>query len=149
MNKEAVKRLVNEAVKCKSYAAMWAKREEAIKTKLAEIGVRFKDEWEPTEGGGSSWTAQGSTHFARVTYPIDKLKDAIDASTKGFIPIRQAAGGAFKQLFEAANFFKPVADFRKIARELLPKATAEKLIKLCQSDNKPKVSFEVGEKDRE
>ena len=85
-----------------------------------------------------------------MTYPADKLKDSINAASKDFIKIRQAAGEKFKHLFEAANYFQPVAGFRAKAVELLGALAGKKLIKLCESDNEPKISFESGQiADRE
>lgn len=143
-DKRAIKRLVDAALREKLAIAGHEKKFKAIKAKLAVLGVQYKDEWEPTTGGGNSWLAQGTDLIARVTYPADKLKDAIDASSKAFIAIRTAAGDAFKHLFEAANFFKPVAKFREKAVEILGSEKGGKLIKLCESDNEPKVSFEAG-----
>ena len=143
-DKRAIRRLVDAALREKLAVAEHEKKFKAIKAKLAALGVGWRDEWEPTPGGGSSWIAQGTGFIARITYPADKLKEAIDASSKAFIPIRKMAGDAFKHLFEAANFYKPVAKFREKAVEILGREKGGKLIKLCESDNEPKVSFEAG-----
>ena len=42
--------------------------------------------------------------------------------------------------------YKPVENFRTEAAALLPKAEANKLIKLCQTDSAPRVSFETTER---
>jgi hypothetical protein len=149
-DKRAIRRLIDAALREKFAEVRHKKNKEKIFERLAVLGVSFKDEWEPTDGGGSSWLAQGTDIYARVTYPAARLKDAIDAGAKAFIPIRKAAGDVFKHLFEAANFYKPVAKFREKAVELLGKEKSAKLIGLCEVDNEPKVSFEAGKvEDRE
>jgi hypothetical protein len=42
--------------------------------------------------------------------------------------------------------FKPVENFRDEAKALLAKAEANKLIKLCQTESAPRVSFETTER---
>jgi hypothetical protein len=150
-NKAAVRRLVNKGVALKIEIATKEKALKAVNRKLGELGVRFSDEWQPTDGGGNSWIARGTGYKARVTYPIRKLRDAINAAAKDFVKIRQAAGDAFKHLFEAANYYKPVDGFRKKAVEILGASKGEKLIKLCESDNEPKVHYEIsdGQEERE
>lgn len=144
----AIRRLVDKGVALKIEIADRAKKLKAINAKLAEIGIACVEELEPTEGGGNSWVARGTGYLARVTYPVAKLRDAIDASSDGFIPIRRLAGDAFRHLFEAANFFKPVDGFRVKALELKGQKDGKRLIKLCESKPQVTVNYEIG-KDAE
>jgi hypothetical protein len=57
------------------------------------------------------------------------------------------AGAVFSRLFIPTISFKPVENFRDEAKALLAKAEANKLIKLCQTDSAPRVSFETAERN--
>ena len=43
--------------------------------------------------------------------------------------------------------YRPIEKFREEAGTLLPKADANRLIKLCQSASAPRVSFETTERE--
>ena len=60
--------------------------------------------------------------------------------------IKQLAGAVFSRLFIPTISFKPVEKFRDEAKALLAKAEANKLIKLCQTESAPRVSFETTER---
>ncbi len=55
--------------------------------------------------------------------------------------IRQLAGTVFSRLFIPTISLKPVENFREEAMALLAKTEANKLIKLCQTESAPRVSF--------
>lgn len=148
-HRAAIKRLVDKGVSLKIEIADREKKLKAVNAKLAEMGMARPAELEPTPGGGNAWVARGTGYVARVVYPIRKLRDAIDAGSKGFIEVRKAAGDAFRHLFMAANFYKPVDGFRLRAIELLGIAKGNRLIRLTESDNHVKVSYEIGDEVEE
>jgi hypothetical protein len=101
----------------------------------------------PTDGGGLRWTAEGNDGcIARVNFPAPSLKSKIDGEGKLIEKIKQLAGAVFSRLFIPTITFKPVENFRDAARALLAKTEANKLIKLCQSESAPRVSFETAER---
>jgi hypothetical protein len=58
----------------------------------------------------------------------------------------ELAGTVFCRLFIPTSTFKLVENFRDEARALLAKGEANKLIKLCQTESAPRVSFETTER---
>ena len=60
--------------------------------------------------------------------------------------MKQLAVSAFSKLFVPAITFKPIEDFREETRALLAKGDANKLLKLCQTESAPRVSFETTER---
>ena len=102
----------------------------------------------PTDGGSLRWTAEGNGGcIARVNFPAPSLKSKIEGEGKAIEKIKQLAGAVFCRLFIPTIRFKPVEDFRDEAKTLLAKAEANKLIKLCQTDSAPRVSFETTERN--
>ncbi len=66
--------------------------------------------------------------------------------SKAIEKIKQLAGAVFSRLFVPTISFKPVENFREEAKTLLAKSEATKLIKLCQTESAPRVSFETAER---
>lgn len=111
---------------------------------LHEAGTR-PEEHVATDGGGWTWTAEGSDGcIARVTAPAPSLKSKIDGEGKAIEKIRSAAGRFFDKLFKATLAYKPVDNFRTEAEALLDRQ-AGKLIRLCETESSPKVAFETKE----
>ncbi len=81
-----------------------------------------------------------------VNFPAPSLKSKIEGEGKAIEKIKQLVGAVFSRLFIPAISFKPVEKFRDEARALLPKTDATKLIKLCQTESAPRVSFETAER---
>ena len=79
-------------------------------------------------------------------FPAPPLKSKIDGEGKPIEKVKQLAGAVFSRLFTPTISFKPVENFRDEARALLAKAEANKLIKLCQTESAPRVSFETTER---
>ena len=75
-----------------------------------------------------------------------KMKSKIEGEGKAIEKMKQLAGSAFSKLFVPAITFKPIEDFREEARAMLAKGDANKLIKLCQTESAPRVSFETTER---
>jgi hypothetical protein len=147
MTDRNLKNLVTEAVTLDREINEKAERLKAIKTKLVETARVHDHELLPTEGGGSRWTVEGHDGcIARVNFPAPSLKAKIDGEGKAIEKIKKLAGVLFSKLFVPTISFKPVANFRDEVSAMLAKADATKLIKLCQSDTTPRVSFETADR---
>lgn len=142
-----IQNLVTEAVSLDREISDQTERLKEIKAQLVEAAREREDELIPTEGGGLRWTAEGNDGcIARVNFPAPSLKSKIEAEGKPIEKIKQLAGALFSRLFIPTISFKPVENFRDEARALLAKAEATRLIKLCQSESAPRVSFETAER---
>jgi hypothetical protein len=62
-------------------------------------------------------------------------------------PLSASRWWRFTHLFVSTTSYRPVEKFREEAGASLPKADANKLIKLCQSASAPRVSFETTERE--
>lgn len=146
MTKTEIETLVSSAIK-KDRAIERLKDDlKTIKETLVAEASHHEDEFTKTEGGGSSWIAKGKgEEIARVTFPAKSLKKAFDPAVKTFDKIKTAAGKAFAKLFKSKTVYVPVENFREEAKTEL-NGGASRLIKLCESDSNPSVSFEVVEK---
>ncbi len=123
-----------------------AKLKEIKSTLVAEANSRPEEHTE-TEGGGSSWTAEGSDGcICRVSFPAETLKDKIAGEGKGIEKIKEAAGKFFTRLFLPSVNYTLAPNFRDEAKLLLG-AASNKLIKLCQKESSPRVSFETADKN--
>lgn len=139
--------LVTEAVSLDREISDQTERLQTLKAQLVEAAREREDELIATEGGGLRWTAEGNDGcIARVNFPAPSLKSKIDGEGKPIEKVKQLAGAVFSRLFIPTISFKPVENFRDEAKALLAKAEANKLIKLCQSESAPRVSFETAER---
>ncbi len=139
--------LVTEAVSLDREISQHTERLKEIKAQLVEAAREREDELVPTDGGGLRWTAGGNDGcIARVNFPAPSLKSKIEGEGKAIEKIKQLAGAVFSRLFVPTISFKPVENFREEARTLLAKSEATKLIKLCQTESAPRVSFETAER---
>jgi hypothetical protein len=137
--------LIGEAVDLDRQIAEQTERLKEIKALLVSEAETRTEEHTLTENDGASWTATGSNGcVARVTFPAPSLKATISGEGKAIEKIRQAAGKAFDRLFRQAPAYKPVENFRQEAAALLGTG-AGKLIRLCQTESAPRVSFETKE----
>ena len=118
-----------------------------LEAQLVEAAREREDELVPTDGGGLRWTAEGNDGcIARVNFPAPSLKSKIEGDGKPIAKIEELSGAVFSRLFIPTITFKPVENFRDEARALLAKTEANKLIKLCQNESAPRVSFETTER---
>lgn len=139
--------LVTEAVSLDREIADQTERLKELKAQLVEAAREREDELMPTEGGGLRWSAEGNDGcIARVNFPAPTLKSKIEGEGKAIEKIKQLAGAVFNRLFIPTISFKPVENFRDEAKTLLAKTDATKLIKLCQTESAPRVSFETAER---
>jgi hypothetical protein len=79
-----------------------------------------------------------------VNIPGPALKSKIDSAGKPFEKIKTAAGKFFQTLFMASVVYAPVDGFRAEAATLLGREAA-RLIKLCETESRPRVCFETKE----
>jgi hypothetical protein len=139
--------IVTEAVRLDREISEQTERLKALKAQLVEAAGEHENELAPTDGGGLRWTAEGKDGcIARVNFPAPSLKSKIEGEGKGIEKIKQLAGTVFSRLFIPTISFKPVENFREEANALLAKTEATKLIKLCQTESAPRVSFETAER---
>jgi hypothetical protein len=97
-----------------------------------------------TDGGGTSWTAKANNgELARVTFPADKLRDRIDPATPVGAKVLGLVGRTWQRFFRREIVFKPLDDFRDRVETAYPPKAAARLIKACETDSKPSVSFET------
>lgn len=143
MTNEKIKILVTEAVLLDRQIAHLQEQLDTKKAQLATEAETRADEAKATEGGGLSLTFEGVDGcVARVTTAGPTLKSAVKPTDKKIDKIKTAAKGLFARLFEAEVVYKPVANFRDQAKELLGK-DAGALVKLIESKGKTTVSFET------
>lgn len=144
MKDTTLRALVAEAVSLDRQKSEIENRLKEIKADLLCEADTRRDEHTPTDGGGSSWTAEGNDGcIARVTFPGAKLKSSIPGVGAAIQKIQQAAGRAFGLLFSQIPAWKPCEDFRHRAAELLGPREAKKLIKLCETASSPTISYET------
>ena len=142
-----LKCLVTEAVSLDREISDQSERLKTLKAQLVEAAREREDELTPTDGGGLRWTVEGNDGcIARVNFPAPSLKSKIEGEGKAIEKIKQLAGAVFSSLFVPTICFKPVENFRDEAKAVMAKADANKLIKLCQSESAPRVSFETAER---
>lgn len=146
MKDTQLKDLVFEAISLEQNISQCTNRLKEIKTLLVNEARSREDEHVATEGGGSSWTTQSTNGCARVTFPGAKLKATIKGEGKCIEKIKEVAGKLFARLFIPSVTYKPVPNFRDEAAALMGR-TAGKLIKLCEGDASPTVSFETTERE--
>jgi predicted flap endonuclease-1-like 5' DNA nuclease len=136
--------LVNDCVTLDREIRVEEARLKELKAELIAEAVRRAPEHVATEGGGASWTAEGECGcVARVTFGAPTLKDKISGVGKTIEKVMQAAGNHFPRLFQQVPAWKPVADFRWAANDLLGARDAKRLVKLVTSETAPRVSFET------
>lgn len=146
MTDQKLRLLIGEAVRLDRAIARLQDKLKAIKGQIATEAETRGDEAEPTEGGGTSITLEGTGGcIARVTETGRALKALIKPEDKAFPKIKEAAGGSFSRLFTPEVVHKPVDKFREQARELLGEVPGNKLIRLCENPGKTTVSFETKE----
>ena len=142
-----LKNLVTEAESLDREISEQTDRLKEIKALLVEAARERAHEHTPTDGGGQRWTAEGSDGcIARVNFPAPTMKSKIEAEGKAIEKIKQLAGTAFTRLFVPTISYKPVENFREETKALVAKTNAGKLIKLCQTESAPRVSFETAER---
>lgn len=145
MTESKLKSLVTEAVSLDREIAEKQDRLKELKSLIVAEAQQREEEHTPGDGGGSCWIAKANDgSAARVSFPVPSLKSKIDGEGKTIEKIRAASGKAFNVLFTPTISYKPVDDFRARAEAELDRGAA-KLIRLCQTESSPRVSFETKE----
>lgn len=140
--------IVAAAVSLDREISAQTERLKLLKAQLVAAACKPQAELTPTKGGGQRWTAESQDGcIVRVHFPAPALKAKIADEGKAIEQIKQHAGAIFDQLFVPTIFYRPVENFRDVAKALLAKSAAVKLIKLCQSESAPRVSFETTERN--
>ena len=57
--------------------------------------------------------------------------------------LHEIAGDKFRRLFSTVKVYQLAENFRAEAKANLPEAKAEALVKLCENQSAPRVSFEA------
>ena len=145
MNDIKLKQLVAEAVSLDREIALQQDRLKDLKARLViEARSRLEEAGE-TGGGGKAITFPGlNGDIARVNIPAPALKSKIDSEGKPFEKIKAVAGDYFESLFIPSVAYIPIEGFRDEAAGLLGPA-APRLIKLCETESRPRVCFETKE----
>ena len=150
MKPKELKNLVDKAFALHREIA--AKSEELRKCKTllvleAQINPQYLEE---TENGGSRWIARGNTGaLARINFPAPGIVSEVAAGSKKAEAISGIAGEKFRRLFKSVTAFQPVGEFRERVEDLLPHQAAEKLIRLCEVEITPRVSFELAKQAKD
>lgn len=142
MTELKLKQLVSEAVALDRHIREQEARLKELKAALTAEAESRADEHTPTVGGGSAIAFTGDAGVARITFPGQRLKEKIDGEGKTIEKVKAACGGHFVHLFTPAITYRLVPEFRERAALLLGKDAA-KLVKLCQTESSPRVSFET------
>jgi len=119
----------------------------ALKASLVQEAKSRPDELGESERGGGLVLTFGGDNgcIARVSLPAPTLKASIKGTGKPIEKIQTAAGRYFHELFVQAPNWCPVPRFRERASQLMDAKAARKLVRLCESNSAPRVSFETKE----
>ena len=144
MRPKEVKNLVDRAFALHRDIA--AKNEELRKCKtLLVLEAQLNSEHlEENESGGSRWMAHGTDGAkARVNFPAPGIIAEFEAGSDKAESISALAGDKFRRLFKSLTIFQPVSEFRERVEVLLSRRSAQELIRLCEVEITPRVSFEL------
>ncbi len=145
MNETKLRQLVAEAVSLDREICLQQDRLKEMKARLVTEAQSRIDEAAGTEGGGKAIIFQGlNGDVARVNIPGPALRSKIDSEGKAVEKIKTAAGKYFESLFVPSVVYVPIECFRAEAATLLGGA-APRLIKLCETESRPRVCFETKE----
>lgn len=115
-----------------------------IKSQLITEAESRDEERVAVDGAGSKWTCAGSSGcLCRVTFPGRRLRSSVDQGSKAGTKILNLAGSAKHQLFSPEVVYKPLPDFRDLARDIIGGGAAERLIKAMEMDSAVRVEFET------
>ncbi len=136
--------MVDDAVALHREIATKSEQLKQIKARLVEQARLNPDSIISTHSGGKRWTAKGSDGcVARVNFPAPALVSEIEAESTIEKQIQSVVGDNFRKLFKAVKLYQPVDGFRDRVAALLSTAKAQALLKLCENESAPRVSFET------
>lgn len=144
MNEQEIKTLVDNAVALHREIATKTEQLKALKADLVKEARRHPRALVATESGGKRWTTKGSDGcIARVNFPVAALVTEIDAQSDLAKQLHDIAGDKFRRLFTTVKIYQLAENFRAEVTATLPESKAEALVKLCENDSAPRVSFEA------
>lgn len=144
MTDRRLEAMVDEAVALDRDISQKTEQLKALKAELIAEANHRDGDWEDA-GAGKRWTAAGSDgSIARVNFPgpsIGKFErgSPVEASVLSLL------GEHVRKLLESKVTYHPVKSFRELLPALAGKATANKVLKLLETPNAPRVSFETKE----
>lgn len=143
MNAE-IKTLVSEAVLIDRNLHLLTHRLSQIKQQIIGAAASFPNAHQPTEGGGSSWIAEGHDGcIARVCFPGASLRPKVDPATPTGTKLLQKLGPKRDELLRPVVVYQPVNGFRDRVRALFGPAQSRQIIAACEAPSMPRVSFET------
>ena len=144
MKEKEIRIMVDDAVALHREIATKSEQLKLIKASLVEQARLNPDSIISTRSGGKRWTAKGSDGcVARVNLPAPALVSEIEADSTIEKQIQSVVGDNFRKLFKAVKLYQPVDGFRDRVAALLSTAKAQALLKLCENESAPRVSFET------
>ena len=144
MKEKEIRIMVDDAVALHREIATKSEQLKLIKASLVEQARLNPDSIISTRSGGKRWTAEGSDGcVARVNFPAPALVSEIEADSTIEKQIQSVVGDNFRKLFKAVKLYQPIDGFRDRAGALLSTAKAKALLKLCENESAPRVSFET------
>jgi hypothetical protein len=144
MKEKEIRIMVDDAVALHREIATKTEQLKQIKASLVEQARLNPDSVISTKSGGRRWTAEGSDGcVARVNFPAAALISEIEAESTIEKHIQSVAGDNFRKLFKPVKLYQPVDGFRDRVAALLSAAKAQALLKLCENESAPRVSFET------
>ena len=144
MKENEIRIMVDGAVALHREIATKSEQLKQIKASLVEQARLHPDSIIPTRSGGKRWTAKGSDGcVARVSFPAAALISEFEAESTIEKQVHSVVGDNFRKLFRAVKLYQPVDGFRDRAAALLSSAQAQALLKFCENESTPRVSFET------
>jgi hypothetical protein len=144
MNEQDLKTIVDNAVALHREIAAKSEQLKALKAELVKEALRHPKALVGTESGGKRWTTKGSDGcLARVNFPAPALVSEIEGQGPLAKELHEIAGDKFRRLFSTVKVYQLAENFRAEAKANLPEAKAEALVKLCENQSAPRVSFEA------
>ena len=147
MNEKAIQQMVDTAIALHREIAAKTEQLKGLKANLIQEARSNPKAHMNTESGGKRWTANGSDgSIARVSFPAVALMPEIEADQEITRHAQLLAGDCFRHLFRTVKVYELASDFREQAAARLPAAKAKALIKLCEVESAPRVSFETAKR---
>ena len=145
MTTNKLRNLVTEAVSLDRQQSEIEARLAEIKEQLIAEADTRPDEHTATDGGGWSWTAEGTDGcIARITQAGPTLKSSI-STDKDIERAKTICGPLFLSIFTVKISYKLGRDFREVATRLLGPINAARLVKAFSARGKTTINYETKE----
>jgi len=144
MTENRLREMVRAAVLLDREIAASTELLKAMKKDLVREAETRRDECTPTDGGGLAWTVEGNDGcVARVNFPAPSLKASVDAEKPAGAKLMEMVGSRKDDLFTPVLRWEPVGNFRERVAELFDGSVARRIIRACETESAPRVSFET------